>query len=159
MLRLALYQPEIAGNVGAIMRLCACMDTELHIIEPCGFIFDDKRLKRAGMDYIDHLAWKRHASWSAFVAWKDGLPTPARLLLLTTKATQAYSDFTYADGDILLFGQESAGAPQTVHDGADARLTIPLNPAVRSLNLGMAAAMALGEMRRQLVRDGLRNSL
>lgn len=148
MLRLALYEPEIAGNVGAVMRLCACFDTELHIIEPTGFVFDDKRLKRAGMDYLDHLQWQRHASWQAFEAWRKH--SPSRLLLFTTKGSTPYTEFRYQSGDVLLFGRESAGVPDEVHAAANARLTIPMNPAVRSLNLGMSAVVALGEARRQL---------
>lgn len=240
MIRLALFEPDIAGNVGACMRLCACLQAPLEIIEPCGFIFDDKRLKRAGMDYLDHLDWRRHASWERFLEWRAQLssssgdaehragdpeiPNPIilnmdprtvanapaeddemrgqetepalsqlhserssaswkqsnegqetepalsaassrrladrsgkqdnRLLLFTTKGAVPYTDFHYQPGDILLMGKESAGAPDYVHAAADARLTIPMNPAVRSLNLSTAAAMALGEARRQLAPDG-----
>ena len=145
---LALYEPDIPQNLGSIMRLCACFAMPLHIIEPCGFPLDDKRIRRAGMDYIEHVQWQRHHSWSAFEQWR--LQENRRLLLLTTKASEPYDAHVFKDGDIILFGRESAGAPDFVHAAADARLTIPMTSDVRSLNLAMSAAIVAGEAARQI---------
>ena len=145
---LALYEPDIPQNLGSIMRLCACFAMPLHIIEPCGFPLDDKRIRRAGMDYIEHVQWQRHSSWTAFEQWRQS--ENKRLLLLTTKATDPYDGHAFASGDILLFGRESAGAPGFVHAAADKRLTIPMVSGVRSLNLAMSAAIVAGEAARQL---------
>lgn len=145
---LALYQPDIPQNLGSIMRLCACLGFPLHLIEPCGFPLDDKRIRRAGMDYIDRVTWQRHISWQAFYEWTRA--EHKRLLLLTTKASEPYLDVAYQTGDILLFGRESAGVPEAVHAQADARLTIPMAEGVRSLNLAMSAAIVAGEAARQL---------
>lgn len=144
MLRLALYQPDIPQNVGAIMRLCACLGVPLDLILPCGFIVDDARIRRSGMDYIDHLEWSKHASWSDFHAQKAG-----RLVLLTTKGATSLYDFRFAPTDILMMGRESAGVPDEVHAAVDARILIPLQSGFRSLNVATAAAMALGEAVRQ----------
>lgn len=141
---IALYQPDIPQNLGSILRLCACMDVECHIIEPCGFVLDDKRIARVAMDYIDHVQWKRHTSWEAFKAGAK-----SRTVLLTTKSQQSCYDFTFQDSDILLLGRESAGVPQDVADAADVRLCIPMSPQVRSLNIALAASIALGEALRQ----------
>lgn len=143
-MRLAVYQPEIPGNLGAILRLSACFGVGVDIIEPCGFAFSDKRLRRAGMDYIDHVVMARHADWAAFVAQAKG-----RLILLSSKSQQRTHDFAFAPDDILLLGQESAGVPDDVRDACHAALRIPLRPCVRSLNVAVAAGMALGEALRQ----------
>jgi tRNA (cytidine/uridine-2'-O-)-methyltransferase len=146
-MRIALYQPDIPQNTGTILRLCACLGIEAHIIAPAGFPTSDRAFRRAGMDYLDAVALVRHSSWQAFEAWRreDG----HRLLLFTTAATMSYLDYRYQSGDVLLFGRESAGVPAEVHDAADARLRIPLRPGLRSLNVALAAAMAAGEALRQ----------
>ncbi len=143
-----LYQPDIAANFGALLRLCACVGLPLHVIEPCGFPLDDKRMRRAGMDYIALADWQRHAGWEDFTAYRAA--QGGRLLLLTTKAATLYTDFRFHAQDMLLLGRESAGVPEQVHQTADARLLIPMQPGARSLNVGMAAAMVVGEMKRQL---------
>lgn len=143
-MRLALYQPEIPQNAGTIMRLCAAMGLSLDIIEPCGFVFDEKKLRRAAMDYIDHLDYTRHANWQAFDAQRRG-----RLVLLTTKASVPYTAFTYEPDDILIAGQESAGVPDYVHAAADGRVLIPMAAGLRSLNLAVSCAMVTGEALRQ----------
>ncbi|UIP06442.1 tRNA (cytidine(34)-2'-O)-methyltransferase [Erythrobacter sp. SDW2] len=145
-MRIALYQPEIAGNVGAILRLGACMGTAVELIEPLGFVWDDKRVRRAAMDYIDHVAVTRHAGFEAFRAT---LGPESRLVLFTTRAVQSPYDFVFRPGDVLLFGQESAGVPLEVAEACDARLRIPMRPEVRSMNLATSAALALGEALRQ----------
>jgi tRNA (cytidine/uridine-2'-O-)-methyltransferase len=144
-MRLALYQPDIPQNAGAILRLGACFGVAVDIIEPCGFVLDDRRLKRAGMDYLAQCIWARHASWERFQETREA----GRLVLLTTKGDIPYHRFTFAAGDTLLLGRESAGVPETVHEAADARLVIRLRPGLRSLNLAQAAALALGEALRQ----------
>lgn len=146
MIRLALYQPDIPQNAGAAMRLCACLGAGLDVIEPCGFVWDDRKIRRSGMDYIDAADIRRHASWTHF---REHYAGGNRLILLTTKAEHAYTDFSFAPGDILLMGQEGSGAPPEVHEAADARLTIRLRPGMRSLNVINAAAMVLGEALRQ----------
>ena len=147
-LRIALYQPDIAGNTGTILRFAACLGLSVDIIEPAGFPLSDKALKRAGMDYLEMAALTRHIDWNAFEDWrkKDG----RRLMLLSTKATTPYTSFSFADGDILLFGRESAGVPDAVHQAADARLTIPMQPGTRSINVALSVAMVAGEAIRQL---------
>jgi len=144
-LRLALYQPDIAENTGAMMRLCACLGAGLDIIEPCGFVLDDRRLKRTAMDYLSHLDWTRHASWEKFLSARAG----RRLILLTTKAEMPYHRFVFRPNDILLAGRESAGVPDGVHAQADARIIVPMQKGVRSLNVATAASMILGEALRQ----------
>jgi tRNA (cytidine/uridine-2'-O-)-methyltransferase len=144
-MRVALYQPEIAGNVGAVLRLCACFATQVDLIEPLGFVWDDRRVRRAAMDYIDHVTVVRHAGFAEFA---QGLGT-ARLVLLTTRATSGLYDFTFAPDDVLLFGQESAGVPEEVARASTAQLRIPMQPAVRSLNLATSVALVLGEGLRQ----------
>jgi len=153
-MRIALYQPDIAGNTGTILRLAACLGLEVHIVEPAGFDLSDRNLKRAGMDYLEMAALTRHVDWAAFEAWRKA--QGSRLVLFTTKAETAYTDFAYAPDDVLLFGRESAGVPDTVHDAADHRLTIPMQPGARSLNLAMSVAMVAGEAVRQTggVRKG-----
>jgi tRNA (cytidine/uridine-2'-O-)-methyltransferase len=143
-MRLALFQPDIPQNTGAILRLAACMGVGVDVIEPAGFVFSDRQFKRAGMDYLEHVALVRHASWDAYSRLRTG-----RLVLLTTRSTQAFTDFDFAGSDTLLLGRESAGVPASVHGVADARLRIPMMPAVRSLNVALAAAMVLSEALRQ----------
>jgi tRNA (cytidine/uridine-2'-O-)-methyltransferase len=147
MIRIALFEPDIPQNTGTVLRLCACMNLEAHLIEPAGFPVTDRAFRRAGMDYLDKVRLVRHPSWAAFDAWRHagGL----RLLLFTTQGTVPYLDHAYGADDILLFGRESAGVPQQVHAAADARLLIPMQPAMRSLNVAMACAMAVGEAMRQ----------
>ena len=152
-MRIALYQPDIPQNTGTILRLCACLGIEAHIIAPAGFPTSDRAFRRAGMDYLDTVALVRHSSWQAFEAWRWA--ENYRLVLFTTAAPQDYLDYAYQPDDVLLFGRELAGVPQEVHDLADARLRIPLQPGLRSLNVALAAAMAAGEALRQ-VRDGSR---
>lgn len=144
-MRLALYEPDIPQNAGTMMRLCACLGVPLDIIEPCGFVLSDKNLKRAGMDYLDNLDMTRHTGWQAF---RDN-HAARRVVLLTTKAADSYVDFSFRPDDILLMGRESAGVPDDVHNVCDARITIPMAAGNRSLNVAVAAAMALGEALRQ----------
>jgi tRNA (cytidine/uridine-2'-O-)-methyltransferase len=146
-MRIALYQPDIPQNTGTILRLCACLGIEAHIIAPAGFPTSDRAFRRAGMDYLDAVTLVRHSSWQAFEMWRR--EQSARLLLFTTAATLSYLDYRYQAGDVLLFGRESAGVPAEVHDAADARLRIPIRPGLRSLNVAVAAAMAAGEAMRQ----------
>lgn len=144
--RLALYQPDIAGNTGAILRLGACLGLPVDVIGPAGFDLSDRALRRAGMDYLAMASLTRHADFTDFDAWRRG--SGRRLLLFTTRADLAYTAFSYAPGDVLLFGRESAGVPDHVHAAADARLLIPMPGGGRSLNLALAAAMAAGEATR-----------
>jgi tRNA (cytidine/uridine-2'-O-)-methyltransferase len=146
-MQIALYQPDIPQNTGTILRLCACMGVAAHIIEPAGFPVSDRNFRRAGMDYLDQVNWMRHDSWTKFEDWRR--QESYRLLLFTTKAATPYLDFRYQASDILLFGRESAGVPSEVAEASDARLVIPIRPGLRSLNVAMAAAMALGEALRQ----------
>jgi tRNA (cytidine/uridine-2'-O-)-methyltransferase len=145
LIRLALFEPEIAGNVGAVLRLGACMGAAVDLIEPMGFEWDDRRVRRTAMDYIDHVSVTRHAGFDPFRA----TVAPRRLVLFTTKASQSPYDFAFRADDVLLFGKESAGVPVAVADACDARLCLPMRPQVRSMNLAMAAALALGEALRQ----------
>jgi tRNA (cytidine/uridine-2'-O-)-methyltransferase len=145
---LALFQPDIAQNTGTMLRLCACLGTAAAIIEPAGFPTSDRHFRRAGMDYLDHVRIDRHVSWGAFEHWRAG--ARRRLVLLTTKATQPCWDFAFSPGDILLVGRESLGVPEDVHAAADARITIPMQPGMRSLNVAVSAAIVLGEAARQL---------
>ncbi|HXQ11978.1 MAG TPA: TrmH family RNA methyltransferase [Caulobacteraceae bacterium] len=146
-MRLALFQPDIPQNLGGAIRLCACMAATLEIIEPCGFPLSDRLARRAALDYAALARVIRHDSWARFRdadARREG-----RLILFTTRASTRFVDFAFAPGDTLLFGRESAGAPEAVHAAAEARLLIPLAPGARSLNVVAAAAMALGEALRQ----------
>ena len=147
MTHLALYQPDIPQNTGTILRLCACLDVAAHIIEPAGFPVSDRHFRRAGMDYLDQVSITRHDSWSKFEQWRN--EAGLRLVLFTTKAAGSYLDHRYNRDDVLLFGRESAGVPDDVAAVADARLAIPIKPGLRSLNVAMATAMALGEAVRQ----------
>lgn len=143
-MRLALFEPDIPQNAGALIRLGACMGVPVEIIEPCGFLLDDARLKRAGMDYLERATVVRHASWDAFIR-----ATTGRLILLTTKGAQSYFAFRFEPTDMLILGRESAGVPQHVHEAAAARLRIPMKEGLRSLNVALAGAMVLGEALRQ----------
>lgn len=146
MIRIALYQPDIPQNAGAAMRLCACLGAGLDIIGPCGFVLDDRRIRRAGMDYRERLDLRMHSSWKAFLDFYQGGP---RKILLTTKAGAHYGNFEFAHDDLLIAGSESAGVPEDVHAAADARIGVPLLPGLRSLNVTTACAMILGEALRQ----------
>ncbi len=145
-MRMALYQPDIPGNTGAIMRTAACLGLPVDLIGPCGFVVSEKQMRRAGMDYLDRLDWTEHASWEAFLAARNGA---ARLVLLSTKADTRYAEFTFLADDILLVGRESAGVPAAVLDAADARVRVPMAPGMRSLNVAQALAMVVGEALRQ----------
>jgi tRNA (cytidine/uridine-2'-O-)-methyltransferase len=147
-MRIALYEPDIPQNTGTILRLAACLGVEAHIIEPAGFPVTDRAFRRAGMDYLNAAAIVRHADWTAFEHWRR--TAGARLVLFTTGARESYLDHAYRADDILLFGRESAGVPERVHAAADSRLVIPLRRGMRSLNVAVTAAMALGEALRQV---------
>ncbi len=146
-MRLALFEPDIPQNAGSLMRLGACLGVGIDLIEPAGFLLTDRALKRAGMDYLDKAEVTRHASWEAFRAAHRA--RGGRLLVLTAKGALSYTDYEFAASDTLLLGRESAGAPQAVHDAADARLTIPMRSGLRSINVAQAGAMVLGEALRQ----------
>jgi tRNA (cytidine/uridine-2'-O-)-methyltransferase len=146
-MQIALFQPDIPQNAGTILRLCACLNVEAHIIEPAGFPVSDRHFRRAGMDYLDQVTITRHDSWSKFEQWRND--NRYRLILFTTKASLSYLDYGYGPADILLFGRESAGVPDEVVAAADARLVIPIRSGMRSLNVAVSAAMALGEALRQ----------
>jgi len=143
-MRLALFQPDIPQNAGALARLAVCLGTGMDVIEPCGFQFSDAGFRRAGMDYLERAAIVRHPSWEDFHACAGG-----RVILLTTKATLSYTAFNFLHSDILLVGRESAGVPDEVHAAAGARLRVPMCAGARSLNVALAAAMVLGEALRQ----------
>jgi tRNA (cytidine/uridine-2'-O-)-methyltransferase len=147
-MRLALYQPDIPQNAGAMLRLGACLDVGIDIVEPCGFLLDDRRLRRAGLDYVDAADWHRHPSWAAFRQQLTG-----RLVLLTTAGDTPYTRFAFAADDTLMVGSESGGVPDEVHRAADARLVVPICPGLRSLNVALAAAIVLGEAIRQIRND------
>ena len=152
-MRLALYEPDIPQNTGTILRLAACLGLAVDIIEPCGFLLDDRRLRRAGMDYLESVSLTRHNSWTAYCesrATRETAGTAGRLLLLTTRGERAYTDVGYKPDDTLLLGRESAGVPEAVHAYADQRLVIPMQAGARSLNVALAAAMVAGEALRQL---------
>ncbi len=147
-LRIALFQPDIPGNTGTIIRTAACLGLAVDIIAPAGFDFSDRALKRSGMDYVEMATVTRHDDWSAFLGFvKAG---GRRLVLFTTKGAKPYTQFVFRPGDILLFGRESAGVPDAVHVAADARLIIPMAEGRRSLNLAVSVAMAAGEAIRQM---------
>lgn len=145
---IALYEPDIPQNTGTILRLCACLGIDAHLIEPAGFPVTDRAFRRAGMDYLDQVSIERHASWEAFETWRrlKGL----RTVLFTTKASTSYLDHLYSGRDILLFGRESAGVPDRVAAAVEAKVTIPIREGLRSLNVAMAVAMAAGEAVRQM---------
>jgi len=144
-MHIALYQPDIALNVGAAIRLCACLDTHLDIIEPCGFPWNRAKIRQSALDYIDAVNLTRHASWQDFSTAYPG----QRRILLSTRASEPYTDFEFHPDDILLAGRESAGVPDFVHDTSDARILIPMKKNLRSLNLVNSISMILGEALRQ----------
>ncbi len=150
-MRIALFEPDIPQNTGTILRLCACLGMDAHIIEPAGFPSSDRAFRRAGMDYLDAVAIVRHRSWPDFDTWRRS--GHHRLVLFTTTASRSYLDYRYSADDVLLFGRESAGVPKEVHHAADACLKIPMRPGLRSLNVAIAAAMAAGEALRQIGRN------
>ncbi len=145
--RLAIYQPDIPQNTGTMLRLAACLGVPVEIIEPAAFDVSDRNLRRSGMDYLQHVGITRHISWRAFEEWRraDG----GRLILATTKGATPYAELAYQPGDIILMGRESAGVPEEVHEAADARIVIPMQPGMRSLNVAVTSAMILGEALRQ----------
>ena len=149
-MRIALYQPDIPQNAGNIFRLGACLGVSVDIIEPTGFIFDDKRFKRSAMDYLDHIDYKRHIDWQHFYDWTK--KNNFRLILMTTKSETSLYNFKFNLSDILLFGRESAGVPENIHKIVDHRLTIPMKEGVRSINLSSSVALVLGESLRQTNR-------
>lgn len=144
-MRLTLFEPDIPQNAGTLMRLCACLNVPMDIIEPCGFVLSDKNLKRAGMDYLDHLDLTKHLHWNAFKEAQTG----KRLVLLSTKASVSFLDFSFRTDDVLIAGRESLGVPPEVHAYCDSRVRIPMVGAVRSLNVALAASMVLSEALRQ----------
>jgi len=146
-IQIALYEPDIPQNTGTILRLCACLGLEAHIIEPAGFPVTDRAFRRAGMDYLDRVAITRHGSFKAFEDWRRA--ERFKLVLLTTAAERSYLDHVYQGGQVLLFGRESAGVPEAVHAAADARLRIPIAAGLRSLNVAMSVALVAGEALRQ----------
>jgi len=152
-MRLALYQPDIAQNTGTILRLAACLGVPVDIIGPAGFDMGDKALRRAGLDYLEHVEICRHESWDAFQAGRaKDTGAAARLVLLSSRATETHIGFRFAETDILLLGRESAGVPDAVHEAAGARVRIPIRAGLRSLNIAVAAAIGLGEALRQTGR-------
>jgi tRNA (cytidine/uridine-2'-O-)-methyltransferase len=146
-MRIALYEPDIPQNTGTILRTCACLGLEAHIIEPAGFPVTDRAFRRAGMDYLDRVTIVRHAAFADFESWRrrEGLS----LVLMTTAASRPYLEHSFADNQIVLFGRESAGVPQAVHEAADHRLLIPVREGLRSLNIAVSVAMVAGEALRQ----------
>jgi tRNA (cytidine/uridine-2'-O-)-methyltransferase len=148
LLRLALYQPDIPQNAGTMLRMAACLGIGADIIEPAGFPVSDRHFRRSGMDYLDQVDIRRHISWTSFNT--DRQKVQSRLILLTTKAAIAHTDFRFQTGDILMVGRESAGVPQDVHDSVDARVIIPMRHELRSMNVAISAAIVIGEALRQL---------
>lgn len=144
MTKIALFQPDIAGNVGTIIRTAACFGVELHIIEPCGFPFDMERVKKSALDYIHHVKIFRHHSFEDFFE-KEITQKNQRLILATTKGSQDYRKFDFAENDVLLFGKESAGVPETVAEKSDARIFIPMKNQMRSLNVAISCAIVLAK--------------
>ena len=150
-MRLAVFQPDIPQNTGTLLRLGACLDFAVDIIEPCGFIFNEKAMRRAGMDYLEQVSYRRHNSWQDFLAYRAAHPEEyGRLVLMSTHASEPYTDFSFQPNDIILMGRESAGVPEDVHNQADARLLIPMNPKARSINMAISAAIVVGEALRQV---------
>ncbi len=147
-MRIAIFQPDIPQNTGNIIRLGACLGIEIDIIEPTGYLFDDKRFKRASMDYINHIKYKRHLDWNAFLEWSKN--NQHDIILITTKSSKKYTDYCFKHNDIILFGRESAGVPSFVHKTVDNRLTIPMMEGLRSINVSSAVAIVAGEACRQL---------
>ncbi|KZK77169.1 tRNA (cytidine(34)-2'-O)-methyltransferase [Pseudovibrio sp. Ad46] len=144
---IALYQPDIPQNTGTLLRLAACMDVTVHLIEPAGFPLSDHALKRAGMDYIERAKLQRHMDWESFREWQ--LAEKRRLILMTTKGSRPYTQFAFKKEDLILMGRESSGVPEDIHQVADARLLIPMKNGMRSLNMAVSTGMVLGEALRQ----------
>jgi tRNA (cytidine/uridine-2'-O-)-methyltransferase len=151
-MRLGLFQPDIPQNFGALIRIAACFETPLEVIEPCGFPMTDRRVRRAGLDYAPLASIRRHESWRAFL--EGDSRTAGRLVLFSTSAATSLWNFRFEPNDLLLFGQESVGAPDYVHDEADARVVIPISSRTRSLNLAVSAGIAIAEARRQVSLAG-----
>ena len=147
-MRIALYEPDIPQNTGNIFRLGACLGINIDIIEPTGYVFDDKRFKRSSMDYIDHINYKRHLDWETFSNWSK--KNNFRLILLTTKSDKIYYNYNFNNNDILIFGRESAGVPKKIHKIVDEKITIPMVKGLRSINVSSAVALVVGEACRQL---------
>ena len=147
-MRIALFEPDIPQNTGNIFRLGACLGIEVDIIEPTGYVFDDRRFKRSSMDYIDHIKYRRHLDWETFYKWSKN--NNFRLILLTTKSKKKYTKYQFKNNDILLFGRESAGVPTNVHEVVDEQLTIPMKKNLRSINVSSSVALVVGEACRQL---------
>ncbi len=145
MIKIALFQPDIAGNVGTIMRTCACLGLELHIIEPCGFVFDLQKIRKSALDYIDFVQLFRHNSFEDFYQNQITNNPQNRLILLTTKTQNSYADFVFEKNDILLLGRESAGVTEEVSEQCQHKITIPMQNQMRSLNIAMAAGIVLGK--------------
>lgn len=148
-MRIALYQPDIPQNTGTILRLGACLNVAVDIILPAGFDFGDKSLRRAGLDYLDHVDFERHQSFESFLAWRDALIPRPRLVLLSTRAEERHIDFSFHCDDILLFGRESSGVPEMVRDRADHTVKVPMQVGMRSLNVAVAASIVTAEALRQ----------
>jgi tRNA (cytidine/uridine-2'-O-)-methyltransferase len=148
-MRLALYEPDIPQNTGTVLRLSACLGVSVDLIEPFGFLWDDRRLRRAGLDYLAAVDLTRHSSWNAYRTWRAGSDRAGRLVVLTTAAAVPYTNFAFDSSDSLLFGREAGGVPADVHAAADARLVIPMKSGMRSLNVAVSVAMVLGEALRQ----------
>ncbi|WP_057463608.1 tRNA (cytidine(34)-2'-O)-methyltransferase [Pseudovibrio sp. POLY-S9] len=144
---IALYQPDIPHNTGTLLRLAACMDVTVHLIEPAGFPQSDHALKRAGMDYIERAKLQRHMDWESFREWQ--IAEKRRLILMTTKGSRPYTQFAFKKEDLILMGRESSGVPEDIHQVADARLLIPMKNGMRSLNMAVSTGMVLGEALRQ----------
>ena len=149
MLKLALYQPDIPQNTGAAIRLCACLGIGLDIIEPCGFLWDKRKIRNSALDYFDKAEIKRHISWSHFIKNRRD-EEKRRIILMTTKAATSYTEFEFIANDIILAGRESSGVPASVHEECDARITIPIQQGMRSMNVINASAMIMGEALRQI---------
>ncbi len=143
-MEITLYQPDIPQNTGTILRMAACLSVSVHIIEPCGFVLDDKRMRRAGMDYLKDVTLTRHPNWESYRTDR-----PGRQVLLSTKASLPYTEFEFQPNDTLLLGRESAGVPDHIHNTVEARILIPMAEGARSLNIAVSAAMVLGEALRQ----------
>jgi tRNA (cytidine/uridine-2'-O-)-methyltransferase len=155
-LTLALYQPDIPQNAGTILRLCACLGVDAAIIGPAGFPTSDRHFRRSGMDYLDQVSIARHTSFAELQSWRRRDAEGRRLVLLSTKASVAYTALSYRAGDILMVGRESAGVPDEVFNTADACVAVPMRTGLRSLNVAVAAAMVVGEALRQIAAQGVR---
>ena len=150
-MRLALFQPDIPQNTGTLLLVGACLDFAVDINEPCGFILNEKAMRRAGMDYLEQVSYRRHNSWQDFLAYRAAHPEEyGRLVLMSTHASEPYTDISFQPNDIIIMGRESAGVPEDVHNQADARLLIPMNPKARSINMAISAAIVVGEALRQV---------